>query len=204
MKVTRLQICFLVLELLGVVALFLPFTCGISPWDSVAMSVRDREFLGPWVIGITLFLALVVWLFGLRSLLPKPPTKAGNWRMIILAILGLAIPFVFWLIVFFSSSTEERRLFVVLVSLYLFIPVVLTLAVRRKLSFTTAAPVALRCAYLLHAMAMLYCWSGEFTRVSDLQIGAAFVAATVVLYLVEIVYFTRQGLKQRLAVVSQA
>jgi len=211
MKVTRLQIGFLVLELLGVVALFLPFTQGVSPWNFIIDNFnRQLWTTASWPFALPAFLALAVWLFSLRGLFPKPLTKVGHWSMIIFAILGWIIPLFFMFCVAFSmlheclrdvviSARDWRMCFVSPQLLHFVVPVLLALTVFRKLPLTLAAPVVLRFGYLPNAVFSLYVFSDEFRNVEQLQVGAAFVAATVVLYVLEIVYFTRRGLKQNTA-----
>lgn len=62
------------------------------------------------------------------------------------------------------------------------------------------APLSLRCAYIPNAVFCLVAFSNGGRDWNDLQVGAACVGATVLLYLAEIVYLTRQGLTTRPAV----
>lgn len=202
MKTRNLKLVCLVLETVGIVALFLPFVSGVSPWAALAWSVQHPRWLADfilWPVALPAFLAAFVWLQTLRSLFRKPLTKPELWLCAALVVLLMLVPLVWWLWLMVSMRLDvaEWRLPALLFGLALFAAGLLIMLKRKGVGFQFLAPLSLRCAFIPNAVYCLLLFSDGGKNWNDLQVGAACVGATVILYLAEIVYLARQGLKTR-------
>ena len=188
------------LETIGIVALFLPFSASTSPWEALSDS-------GLRYLAMPAFLAGFVWLLTLRSLLPMRLTRPELWLCIALSALGIMIPVLLWFWNIFAGQNwwaMQLHEWIHLIMLTLLSTAglgFLILVGRLRLHPDYAAPASLRCGYLPNAIGCLYLFSDFTQELYDLfrylEIGAVLVAATVVLYLVEMGHFTRQGLRAR-------
>ena len=194
MKTRRLKLLCLALETAGIVALFLPFTDDHSPWSELMNTIFDS--FGFWPYALPAFVSLLVWVETLRSLSQKPPGKPELWFYALLAGLLSLVPLGFWLCSFISDKgglqLGDSIFLALLFGLTLFAVGSLAILKGKGVSFQVLAPLLLRCAYVPNAVACLV----YFSRFR-LQMGAAFVAVTVVLYLAEIVELTKLGWRAR-------
>jgi hypothetical protein len=194
MKTRRLKLLCLALETVGIVALFLPFTDDHSPWGELVSSIFDS--FGFWPYALPAFVVLLVWAETLRSLFRKPPGKPELWLYALLAGLLSLVPLGFWSWSFVSDrgglQLADSLFLALLCGLTLFAAGSLAILKRKGVSFQVLAPLLLRCAYVPNAVACLVYFSSF-----RLQMGAAFIAVTVVLYLAEVVELTRRGWRER-------
>jgi hypothetical protein len=205
MKARNLKLICLLLETVGIFALFLPFYFEGSPWIVLAVFVRHlgSEVSGglppnPFMpLALPAFLAVFIWLQTLRSLFRKPLTKPELWLCIALVVLLMLVPLVWWLTDHELRDEAGWSLLALLFGLALFAAGLLLMLKCRGVASQFLAPLALRCAYLPNAVFCLLLFSNGGRYWNDLHAGAACVGVTVVLYLAEIVYLTRQGLTTR-------
>ncbi|MGA2444522.1 MAG: hypothetical protein ABSG50_03705 [Opitutaceae bacterium] len=205
MKTRNLKLLCLLLETVGIVALFLPFVWGYSPWKVLAESVQDprsgaAEF---WPFALPTFLTPFVWLQTLRSLFHRSLTRAELWLCAALVVLLMLVPLGFWLLKFLATGGWTLPSLALLFGPAPFAAGLLMTLKRKGVASQFLAPLSLRCAYIPNAVFCLVAFSEWGHDWKDLQVGAACVAATVILYLAEIVYLTRRGLKARPAVVPK-
>ena len=205
MKTRNLKLLCLLLETVGIVALFLPFVWGYSPWKVLAESVQDprsgaAEF---WPFALPTFLTPFVWLQTLRSLFHRSFTRAELWLCAALVVLLMLVPLGFWLLKFLATGGWTLPSLALLFGPAPFAAGLLMTLKRKGVASQFLAPLSLRCAYIPNAVFCLVAFSEWGHDWKDLQVGAACVAATVILYLAEIVYLTRRGLKARPAVVPK-
>ena len=198
MKSVKLAVTFLVLELLGIVALFLPFTHGTSPWKAAGMidvhSIKDSA--GMLVIVSPFFYSLPILGLSLRLFFRKPLKPIEVWGAYSLGILGSSAISIM-LIVEISRCGFDRNWGLEIGTFVLSVLTILglVLAVNKRMPRNHLAQIALRCGYFVSAFSCLGGFSDGFERIGDLEIGAGFVAATIILYLIEVVYFSWQGFK---------
>ena len=203
MKTRNVKLVCLLLETVGIVALFLPFVWGYSPWEVLAETaqVPSSGAARFWPLALPAFLTPFVWLLTLRSLFHQPPTKPELWLCAALVGLLMLVPLVWWLWLIVSSrskpETADRILLGLLFGLALFAAGLLMTVKRKGVASQFLAPLSLRCAYIPNAVFCLLSFSELGQDWKALQMGAACIVATVILYLAEIVYLTRQGLKAR-------
>jgi hypothetical protein len=201
MKTRNLKLVCLLLETVGIAALFLPFVLDFSPWRVLAESVQNRNSGadGAWPLALPAFLAFFVWLLTLRSLFNWPLRRAESWLHAGLAVPVMFVSTGFWLPLLEESANEWKLVLLVVLFLGLALSAagLLLILRRRGTAFGLLAPLALRCAYIPNAVFCLLFFSRWGHDWSDLRVGAACVGATVILYLVEIVYLTKQGLTDR-------
>ena len=201
MKTRNPTLICLLLETVGIAALFLPFVLDYSPWKVLAESVQNRSLGadGAWPLALPAFLAIFVWLLTLRSLFHWPLRRAESWLHAGLAVPLMFVPLGFWLPLLEENANKWKLvlLAVLFFGLALSAAGLLLILSRKGTAFGFLAPLALRCAYIPNAVFCLLFFSGWGHNWGDLRVGAACVGATVVLYLAEIVYLTRQGLTAR-------
>jgi hypothetical protein len=195
MKTRRLKLFCLLLETAGIVALFLPFAYDLSPWRVLVNTVRS-ELFALWPYALPAFVAVLVWMETLRSLSQRPSGKSELRFYTLLAGLLTLVPLGFWPWTLVSGGggleLADWIFLALLFGLTLFAAGLLAILKRKGVSFQVLAPLLLRCAYVPNAVACLV----YFSRF-PLQRGAALVAVTVVLYLAEVVDFTRRGWRAR-------
>jgi hypothetical protein len=201
MKTRNLKLICLLLETIGIAALFLPFVWGYSPWIVLVGSVQDpgwgRDQL--WPYALPGFVAPFACLQTLRSLFHQPLKKTELWLCLALVVLLMLVPLVFWLwlMVYGGGVSHLSRLLALLFGLALLAAGLLLTLKRKGVTSQFLAPLALRCAYVPNAVFCLLFFSEWGHDWKNLQVGAACVAATVLLYLAEVVCFTKQGLTAR-------
>jgi hypothetical protein len=216
MKTRNLKLVCLLLETVGIVALFLPFYSGVSPWNVLASAIGFVSSLdrGLWVFALPALVAPLVWLQTLHSAFRE---SLPRWELRLCVLLAALLAFVpagwclcAWLSSLVSEVDELEKWILTIITLSLLglslaaVGFLVTLK-RKGVVFQFLAPLVLRCAYLPNAVTCLVffvCWGRiawpfESESRRPLQVGAACVAATVLLYLAEIVYLTRQGVKTR-------
>jgi len=187
MNTRNQKLVCLLLETVGVAALFLPFTFGHSPWGAL------QEF---WFFAVPALMAPVVLLQTLRSFFLRPLTKPELWLCAALVGLLMLVPLGLYAWDFQANNPTDCDQWPLFLPALLVTGFFMTLKCR-GVSAQFLAPLSLRCAYLPNAVYCLLGFSDWGRHWDELQVGAAFVGATAVLYLAEIVYFTRQGLKTR-------
>ncbi len=199
MKTRNVKLICLVLETVGIVALFLPCIWGVSPWAVLAKAVQDSSSAEGqfWFCAVPAFLAPFVWLLTLRSLFHRPLTRAELWLGAALVVLLMLVPLGFWLLRFQATGGWTLPSLALLFGPALLGAGLLIILKRKGVASQFLAPLSLRCAYLPNAVFCLLFFSELGQDWRDLQVGAACVGATVILYLAEIVYLTRQGLRAR-------
>jgi hypothetical protein len=199
MKTRNLKLICLVLETVGIVALFLPVVWGYSPWTELASFVQNPSSAEGqfWFCAVPAFLALFVWLQTLRSFFHRPLTKPELWLCAALVVLLMLVPLGIWLLRFQATGGWTLPSLALLFGPALFGAGLLIILKRKGVASQFLAPLSLRCAYLPNAVFCLLFFSELGQDWKDLQVGAACVAATLLLYLAEIVYLARQGLKTR-------
>ena len=208
MRTRNLKLVCLLLETVGIAALFLPFVWGYSPWTLLAETVQDPSSGAArfWPLALPAFLTPCVWLLTLRSLSPRPLSKPQLRLCVGLVVVLMLVPLVGWLWLTASSrakpDTVDRIALGLLIGLVLFTAGLLTTLKRKGVASQFLAPLSLRCAYIPNAVFCLLSFSELGQDWKDLQVGAACVGATVILYLAEIVYLTSQGLTTRLGVAT--
>ena len=200
MKSRHQKLTCLLLETVGIAALFLPLTGGASPWGEL------RGFwhfsFGPfWILALPALIAPMVFLQSLRSLSSRPLTQADLWLCAVLVGLLALFPLslYWWEAVQSNGSTDWDGMILAELlfgSALLVAGLLLTLS-RRGVSAQFLAPLALRGAYFPNAVFGLMFFSDLGASWNLLDCGAACVAATMGLYLVEGVFLVRQGLKDR-------
>jgi hypothetical protein len=120
-----------------------------------------------------------------------------------LVVLLMLVPLGFWLLKFLATGGWTLPSLALLFGPAPFAAGLLMTLKRKGVASQFLAPLSLRCAYIPNAVFCLVAFSEWGHDWKDLQVGAACVAATVILYLAEIVYLTRRGLKARPAVVPK-
>lgn len=197
MNTRNLKLICLVLETIGIAALFLPFVLDFSPIGALRWSWEYWPFVSPALI------APFVCLQTLRSLYPPLLTKLEQWVCAAAVGLLMLAPLAFLLWQAVSSHrggvAVESIPIGVLLGLALFAAGLLLKLKRTGVASQFLAPLALRCAYVPNAVFCLAVFSSWGRRGEDLGMGAACVGATVVIYLAEIVYLAKQGLTARRA-----
>ena len=200
MKTRQMKLLCLLIEFVGIAALLLPFTSGKSPWREIG-GFLPWKFGWFWPLALPASLAPFVCLQTLRSLFPPPLTKLE--LRLCTGLVGLLALFplsLFWWEAVQSNGPAEWekiiRLWLLFGSALVVAGLLLTLKLR-GVSAQFLVPIELRGSYIPGAVYGLLIFSEMGTDWNLLEVGAAFVGATVLLYLVEIVHLTRQGLKSR-------
>ena len=181
------------LELTGVAAIFLPFAFHTSPWDVVIAVVslyhfgRNSEFL---LLAVPFFLAAIISALSFLDLAGKRLPGKLAWSITILGLIaGPGLTDYFDVATVLKGGTPKDSgwvYFGILVPLLCVLPFGLALLGKlKKYPATAVAHATLRAGYLPNAVLCLVGFSDQFTNLTDLQIGAAFAAATVVLYVVQ-------------------
>jgi hypothetical protein len=154
----------LIISLVAIVAVFLPFAVGTSPFDAVTLRVPGNQ--GNWwhaLVGAPFFLAFpMVWL-RLRALFSKRlSTPAGRrvlWIVATLSVFGtvaVETPFLLHL----AGTSEWQRLSVLTLGFGIVIASGILLYVRRgSMPPTSACVAALNAAYLANAALCLVVYS---------------------------------------------
>ena len=184
-KQIRIQQALIVAGLAGVIALFLPFTYGVSPLDAL-LPLLSLELEG-LLLGGPLFLAIPVTAASVRLLV----TGSLSPKVKILAFLMSAGAVLIGIPIFAEVFAEHfptylpligREILFAIFTLTLIAGLLYFVVGLKKRSFGKYAPVAaMQVPYIVHSVALLYefYWDG-------LQIGAYLIVLTAVSYLVQI------------------
>lgn len=200
MKTRNLKLICLLLEAIGIVALFLPFWGGISPWKVLASAIKVVRSLDGdwWGFALPGFVAPLVWLQTLHSAFRESLPRWELRLSALLAALLALVPAGWWLRAWLVSPESWILTIVALMLGLTLVAVGFLVTLKRKgVAFQLLAPLLLRCAYLPNAVTCLGFASAWGRAWGLFQVGAACVGATVILYLAEIVYLARQGLTAR-------
>lgn len=178
----------LVLLVPSVALLFLPYTSGVSPWETVA---GWRSPLGVFaVLGGPFFLAIPILIAQTCVLLKRRFSRSETMTYWSLACTALAGGLAFLGLILRAGASREDILRVSVFPILCAAAVWMMVLSARKLNREEATTAMLRAAWLPNAM---YC---AILFWPDWQIGAYLAAFTATLYAAEITFSMRKRLER--------
>jgi hypothetical protein len=170
--------------LTGIVSLFLPFTYDISP----LMALQDG-FFNFWRIAIPAFLSVFVFIAAMRWIL------AGSFNRILKTIAYvLSAASAYLTVSFFFMGGASPSGFVEWIAFAIVIVVLISGSwlliskLKKQVTAVYSPIIALEVAYLANCLMCLFIFAIEY----GWQIGAWFILATAVIYLLQIYLFATQ------------
>ena len=193
------QLLLTVVGLVGIAALFLPFTEGVSPADVVLAYFRGEDTATIWKLAVPFFLSVLVSSASLRWIvsgtLSRPERMIAHFVSVAIASMTLSL---YWDDVTWPSNIREWLALATPVSTLILGVYIVIRSWRMPSLRELSALMSMQVAYLANCLLCLISFVGGW------QIGAYFALVTAVVYSAQIaVMFVQRGAGQRQPTVGQ-